>query len=163
MSHPPCSAPSALPLLLLLMITATCLGQGPGGDKKPGVKERVKAVLDEQAAAWNAGDLERFVKTYWDSDRLTFYSGGSIQKGRRQVLERYRKNYQAEGKEMGKLTFVNLEVTPLGDGWAMARGGYKLVMKKETAQGLFTLVLRDVPKEGWKIVHDHTSAAEKKR
>jgi beta-aspartyl-peptidase (threonine type) len=119
----------------------------------------VKTVLDEQVAAWNAGDLDRFLATYWDSDELTFFSGGTISKGHKAVAARYRKNYRAEGKEMGKLTFSDREVVLLGPDAAMARAKWKLVTKKETVEGLFTLVLRKLD-GGWKIVHDHTSRAE---
>ncbi len=121
--------------------------------------DAVKAVLAEQVAAWNKGDLGRFLDTYWDSDELTFYSGGAVTRGRKAVAERYRKNYQAEGKEMGKLTFSDLEVQPLGPDAAMARARWKVVTSKETMEGLFTLILKKFP-DGWKIVHDHTSRAD---
>lgn len=127
------------------------------GQDKPA--DAVRGVLTEQVAAWNKGDLDRFMGTYWDSDELTFYSGGTVTKGRKAVAERYRKTYQAEGKEMGKLTFSDMEVQTLGPDTAMARARWKLVTSKETFEGLFTLVLRKFP-DGWKIVHDHTSRAD---
>jgi uncharacterized protein (TIGR02246 family) len=116
----------------------------------------VEAVLQEQAAAWNKGDLNRFLATYWDSDELTFYSGGTVTKGHKGVAQRYRKNYQSDGKEMGKLTFSGMEVELLGRDAAMARARWQVVTSKEKMGGLFTLVLRRFP-EGWKITHDHTS------
>ena len=118
-----------------------------------------EAVLHEQVAAWNAGDLGRFLATYWDSDELTFYSGGTVSKGHKAVAERYHKNYQADGKEMGKLSFTNLEVERLGADSALARARWRLVTSKEKMGGLFTLVMRKFP-EGWKITHDHTSREE---
>jgi ketosteroid isomerase-like protein len=40
------------------------------------------------------------------------------------------------------------------------RGSWQLTMSDgKTPHGLFTLVFRKFP-DGWKIVHDHTSAAE---
>ena len=119
----------------------------------------VRGVLKEQVEAWNKGDLDRFLGTYWDSDGLTFYSGGTVTKGRKAVAERYRKTYRAEGKEMGKLAFSEMDVQELGPETAMARARWKLVTSKETVGGLFTLVLRKFP-DGWKIVHDHTSKAD---
>src|SRR5688572_3401868 len=118
----------------------------------PKPADAVKAVLDEQVAAWNAGDLDRFLATYWDSDELTFFSGGTVSKGHKAVAARYRKNYRAEGKEMGKLTFSDREVIPLGADSALARARWKLVTTKEKVEGLFTLVLRKLDR-GWKIVH----------
>ena len=122
----------------------------------------IRKVLEEQDAAWNRGDLDGFMTGYWDDEELTFYSAGDVRKGYRALRERYRQRYQAEGREMGKLTFSDLDVTPLGDGWATARGRWQVVTSKETMGGLFTLLLRRTP-AGWRIVHDHTSAAEAKK
>jgi len=126
----------------------------------PKPSAEIKAVLEEQVAAWNAGDLDRFLTTYWDSDELTFFSGGTVSKGLKAVAARYRKNYRSEGKEMGKLTFSDMDVVPLGPDAALARARWKLVTSKEKVEGLFTLVLRKLDR-GWKIVHDHTSRADR--
>ena len=66
----------------------------------------IRAVLDEQAAAWNKGDLQAFMKGYWNSKELTFYSGKDKRQGWEETLERYKKRYQSDGKEMGKLSFT---------------------------------------------------------
>ncbi|MDX2042135.1 MAG: nuclear transport factor 2 family protein [Acidobacteriota bacterium] len=116
----------------------------------------IRAVLDAQVTAWNAGKLEEFMVGYWRSPKLTFFSGGRKLESWDATLERYRKNYQSEGKEMGKLQFLDLDVQTFGRG-AVVRGRYELTMsdgKKPT--GLFTLVLRKIRKN-WKIIHDHTS------
>ena len=62
---------------------------------------------------------------------------------------------------MGQLAFENLEIEPVGPDFATARGRFRLKMKEDQPTGLFTLWLRKFP-DGWKIVHDHSSAAEKK-
>jgi ketosteroid isomerase-like protein len=116
----------------------------------------VRAVLDDQVACWNQGDLEGYMKGYWNDDKLTFYSGGTVTKGWKPVLERYRKSYKAEGKEMGKLAFADVEVEMAGEANAIVRGKWKLVNSKETVEGLFTLQVKKLA-EGWKVVHDHTS------
>ncbi|HQR31907.1 MAG TPA: nuclear transport factor 2 family protein [Blastocatellia bacterium] len=116
----------------------------------------IRAVLDAQVAAWNAGKLEEFMTGYWRSPKLTFFSGGRKLESWDATLERYRKNYQSEGKEMGKLQFLDLDIQTFGTG-AVVRGRFELTMsdgKKPT--GLFTLVFRKFNKD-WKIIHDHTS------
>ena len=116
----------------------------------------IRAVLDAQVAAWNAGKLEEFMVGYWRSPKLTFFSGGRKLESWDATLERYRKNYQSEGREMGKLQFLDLDVQTFGTG-AVVRGRFELTMsdgKKPT--GLFTLVFRKFNKD-WKIIHDHTS------
>ena len=120
----------------------------------------VRAVLTRQQDAWNAGDLERFMTDYWDSEDLTFFTGGNVSRGPAALLERYRKRYQADGKEMGTLTFSDLDVTPMGASSATARGRWKVVTSKESFDGLFTLTLYRFG-DGWKITHDHTSQSEK--
>lgn len=120
----------------------------------------VRALLDAQVAAWNRGDLEGFMAGYWRSPELVFCSGATVTKGWDATLERYRKRYQAEGREMGRLRFESLEVEPLGPGAAFARGEYWLRMSDgQQPHGRFTLVLRRLS-GAWRIVHDHTSAAE---
>ena len=128
-----------------------------GGD----TESQVRAVLLRQQEAWNAGDLEGFMTDYWDSKDLTFFSGGTVSRGYAALLARYRKRYQSDGKEMGTLTFSDLDITPLGPGSATASGRWKVVTSKESFDGLFTLTLRRF-NDGWKITHDHTSQSEKK-
>ena len=127
-----------------------------GGD----TDSEVRAVLSRQQEAWNAGDLEEFMTDYWDSEDLTFFSGGKVEKGRAALLARYRKRYQSEGREMGTLTFSELEITPMGANDALARGRWKVVTSKDSFDGLFTLWMRRFG-DGWKIAHDHTSQTEK--
>lgn len=117
----------------------------------------VRKVLDDQAAAWNRGDLDGFMAGYWKSDQLSFYSGNAKTTGWQATLDRYRKKYQADGKAMGKLAFTELSIEPLGPDHALVRGRFTLRLGKETPTGLFTLILRRLP-AGWRIVHDHTSS-----
>jgi beta-aspartyl-peptidase (threonine type) len=126
-------------------------------EKPSAVQKAIQKVLDDQVAAWNKGDLESFMAGYWKSDELTFFSGKEVTKGWRATLERYKKRYQADGKEMGKLTFSELQIDPLGPKGAAVRGRWKVVTSKETLEGLFTLIFEKTA-DGWKIVHDHTSA-----
>lgn len=119
---------------------------------------RIESVLRAQEAAWNRGDLAAFMELgYWRSEDLSFFSGGEDSRGFDAMLERYRKNYEGPGKELGKLTFSKLEISVLAHDVAVARGRWDLDYdEKKDVGGLFTLVLRVQP-EGWRIVHDHTS------
>ena len=119
----------------------------------------VRRLLDAQVVAWNRGDLEGFMRGYWKSDSLTFYSGGSVSHGWQVTLDRYRKRYQGEGHEMGTLVFDLHDVTLPARGQALVRGGWSLKLKDGEPRGLFTLWLRWFPDAGWRVVHDHTSAA----
>ena len=140
--------------LAVLEGQATAAGDSAG---RPDAASAIRQVLDEQVAAWNKGDLEAFMTGYWKSPRLTFSSGKQTLRGWDATLERYKKRYQSEGREMGKLSFDELEVDLLSPQGAFVRGRWKLVTSKETLGGLFTLIFKKMP-EGWRIVHDHTSS-----
>lgn len=121
----------------------------------------IRQLLADQAAAWNRGDLDGFMAGYWRDPNLTFFSEGTVTRGWDATLERYRKKYRAEGKEMGQLTFSDLDVQLLGLDAAVVRGRWQLELKAGRPGGLYTLVLRKQP-AGWRIVHDHTSVAPDK-
>ena len=120
----------------------------------------VRAVLDRQVADWNKGDLDAFLGGYWNSPKVVFQSGGQRFDGWEAMRERYRRRYQAEGRAMGRLEFSALDIEPLGPEAVLARGRWRLTMPDGTKPGgLFTVIFRKLP-EGWKIIHDHTSAEE---
>lgn len=127
------------------------------GAQPPEPEKAIRAVLDDQVAAWNAKNLERFMAGYWQDDRLSFFSGNSKTQGWKPTLERYQKKYQGEGKEMGKLSFDELSIELLGADHALVRGRFRLEMKDAAPTGIFTLIFRRTP-AGWRIVHDHTSS-----
>src|SRR5215510_1387627 len=131
--------------------------QTRSGRPKSAVAE-IRAVLDAQVTAWNAGKLEEFMDGYWRSPDLTFFSGGRKMSGWDATIERYRKTYQAEGREMGKLAFSDLDIQQLGPNGAVVRGRWELTLSDGKKPGeLYTLIFRRF-KQGWKIVHDHTSS-----
>ncbi len=139
-------------LLILLVILAG------SAEAQTAAPDSVKKVLDKQVSDWNAGRLEEFMSGYWRSPDLTFFSGGRKLKGWDATLERYRKTYQADGREMGKLTFSELDIQALGDRNAFVRGRFELVLSDGSKPtGIFTLMLRKFD-DGWKIIHDHTSS-----
>ena len=120
----------------------------------------VRQVLKQQVAAWNRHDLEQFMRGYWNSPDLTFFSGATETKGWQLTLGRYREKYQSQGSEMGSLDFSDLDIQILGPNTAFARGAFHLKMSNgKEPRGIFTLVFKKFP-EGWKIIHDHTCAAE---
>jgi beta-aspartyl-peptidase (threonine type) len=99
---------------------------------------------------------------YWKSDDLTFSSGGKTTRGWQATLDNYRKRYPTR-EAMGRVSFSELEITPLGsstdeDGAAMVLGRWQLDGESEPVGGNFTLVFRKIDGK-WVIVHDHTSRA----
>jgi ketosteroid isomerase-like protein len=140
---------------ILLAVSPAEFAQSPTTD----VRASVERVLLQQVDAWNRHDLEAFMSGYWNSPELTFFSKGEVTSGWQPTLDRYRKNYQGQGHEMGKLEFLDLKVEELSPEAAFVRGSFHLTMSDgKTPHGIFTLIFRKFP-DGWKIIHDHTSAA----
>lgn len=114
----------------------------------------IRAVMNKQAVDWNRGDIPAFMEGYWKSDQLTFVST-RVTKGWQQTLDNYKKSYPDKAA-MGTLTFSDLEITAVSKGAAVVLGSWSLKREKDNPGGKFTLIFRKF-KEGWLIVHDHTS------
>lgn len=138
---------------LLLFLPLACRTV-PAADPR----STIEAIVRAQESAWNAGDVAGFMHAgYWNSPDLTFFSGGSVTRGFEPVLARYTRRYKAEGKEMGRLAFTQIEILPLSASHALARGRWDLDFEATPdVGGSFTLLFEDTP-AGWRIVHDHTS------
>lgn len=149
-------------LSLVLFISACALAQTPSKSAVTNSNQAaIEQVLRTQQNAWNHHDLDAFMRGYWNSPELTFFSGGKETSGWQATLDRYRSTYNSPGHEMGTLDFSDLRIQMLGPESAFVRGAWHLTMPDgKTPHGLFTLVFRKFP-AGWKIVHDHTSAADK--
>jgi ketosteroid isomerase-like protein len=148
-------------LVILPLFATIASSQEPSPNDRPNdSKAAVEQVLRMQQAAWNHHDLDGFMAGYWKSADLTFFSGAKQTSGWQGTLDRYRAKYSGPGNEMGKLEFSDLRIEILGPNAAFVRGAWHLTMSDgKTPHGIFTLVFRRFA-DGWKIVHDHTSAAE---
>jgi ketosteroid isomerase-like protein len=144
---------SILCFCLLALVTPVRAGDT---DEAKTARKAIYQVLQGQVEAWNKGDLKGFMTGYLRSDELTFYSGSNVIKGWDAMLERYEKKYTGAGKEMGKLSFKDVDIELLSPTSAVVRGRWQLTLSKESPGGLFTLIFRKTT-DGWRIVHDHTS------
>jgi beta-aspartyl-peptidase (threonine type) len=122
-------------------------------------KAEISALIEQQARDWNAGNIDAFMKVYWNSEELTFSSGGNVTRGFTSTLGRYKKRYPTT-EAMGQETFTDLEFLPHSRAAMQVLGVWNLDRQSEPIGGRFTLVFRRFA-DGWKIVHDHTSVLEK--
>jgi len=120
--------------------------------------EAIEQVLNEQAAAWNRGDIEGYMKGYWNSPETLFLSGGKITAGYQKVLERFKQSYDTKEK-MGRLNFEEVSVRMLSPQTALVHGMWVLHRRVDQPWGRFTLVF-ERKQGGWKITHDHTSSGD---
>lgn len=118
------------------------------------IQRAIVDVMDTQAADWNRGDLDAFMNGYWNSEKLVFV-GSNVTRGWQPTLDNYKRSYPNKEK-MGKLTFSDLEITVLSKDAAVVLGSWALERTGDAPKGKFTLIFRKF-KQGWRIVHDHTT------
>lgn len=126
-------------------------------EQSPNPVAEIQSVLREQQEAWNRGDIDGFMNGYARSPSTVFISGDEVRRGWETVRERYGQKYSDHAK-MGVLTFSDIEITTLSADAAVVLGRWHLKRANDEPHGRFTLIFKRLP-EGWRIVHDHTSAA----
>ena len=157
------------PLVLLAALVgpalAGCGGAAPAAAgaapaDTAAVRAGVRATLDAQVEAWNAGSVRGFMDGYARTDTLTFLSGGAVRRGWEEALYGYVRGYP-DAAAMGALAFSDLTIHPITAERALAWGRWRLQRagdaEGEGPGGLFTLLLARTP-DGWRVVHDHTSS-----
>lgn len=159
--HEPTSAPAAK--AVAIAPSAPQSSPAPESTKAPSSSktaarrkpaEIIRATLNAQAAAWNEGNLEAFMESYWRSDDLKFVSGGDITKGWSATMKRYRDRY-GDDRGLGQLGFSKLDVQMITDDVAVVTGRFQLIKDERPSSGVFSLVMRQ-DSGVWRIVHDHT-------
>ena len=98
-------------LLALIVLLPACLHTAHGQDMPNAVIE-VKAALNVQVAAWNAGDLESAMIAYWNSPKMLWVSRAGVEKGYQPVLEGYRNDF-ADKSKMGVYSYEPLHIERL--------------------------------------------------
>ncbi|MCW3462369.1 YybH family protein [Chitinophaga nivalis] len=118
-------------------------------------RQQIATLLSVQSGAWNKGDLQTFMGTYWQSDSLLFIGKNGITYGWQATLDRYKKSYP-DTTAMGKLDFKLLECKPLSKDVCLVIGRWHLERSIGDLQGHFSLVLKKI-NGVWKIIADHSS------
>ncbi len=153
-------------LILAHFVVAGCGGaeeegraaRADGNADAVSAAEAIRMVLNKQVEAWNQGRIRAFMEGYAQTDSLRFATGGDVWYGWNRTLQRYQDSFADKGM-MGTLSFDELDITLLSSDHALVFGRWALERSAPHANvgGLFTLVFQNRP-EGWRIVHDHTSA-----
>ena len=118
-------------------------------------EQTIRSLLEEQRQAWNSGDKEKFMGTYWQSDSLMFIGKSGVTYGWQNTLNNYKKGYP-DTAAMGKLKFDILEVKRLSVMYFFVVGKWHLSRSIGDVGGHFTLLFKKV-KNKWVIVADHSS------
>jgi hypothetical protein len=115
----------------------------------------IQELMKAQEAAWNFGNLELFMKPYWNSDSLCFIGKKGLNKGWQNTLDNYKKSYP-DKDAMGRLAFDNLEFELLDDQHAFVIGRWTLYRSQDTLGGHYSLIWKKINSK-WVIIADHSS------
>lgn len=115
----------------------------------------IRNVMNAQVKAWNNGNIDAFMQTYWKSDSLLFVGSSGPTYGWQTTLEHYKQRYP-NTVAMGKLDFDILQVKLLSLDHAFVLGKWHLTRSIGNIGGHFTLLFRKI-KGQWFIIADHTN------
>jgi ketosteroid isomerase-like protein len=118
-------------------------------------EKEIKKVLNAQIEAWNKGNMEEYMKGYWNSDSLVFIGKNGPKYGWKTTLENYKKSYPDQSS-MGILSFDITKVELINSDHAFVIGKWKLKREKDEPKGYFTLLFKKINGD-WVIVADHSS------
>jgi len=138
-------------LLLLSILIGGCLVS----PAQKNARQKILTLLDTQTQAWNRGDLEGFMKGYWENDSLRFIGKSGITYGYDNTLNNYKRGYP-DTAAMGKLQFTILVVKKLSPRYFEVVGKWYLKRSIGDVSGHYTLLLRKINSK-WVIVSDHSS------
>ena len=138
-----------------LLILSILIGYSVVSPAQKNAREKVLTLLDTQTQAWNRGDLEGFMKGYWENDSLRFIGKSGITYGYINTLNNYKRGYP-DTAAMGKLQFTILVVKKLSARYYEVVGKWYLKRSIGDVSGHYTLLLRKINSK-WVIVSDHSS------
>lgn len=115
----------------------------------------IRQLLSTQSAAWNNGDLDGYMKGYWENDSLMFVGKSGVTYGYANTLKNYKKGYP-DTVAMGKLTFTEIRTQQLSRKYCFIVGKWFLKRSIGDISGHFNLLLEKI-KGRWYIIVDHSS------
>jgi uncharacterized protein (TIGR02246 family) len=114
-------------IILLFVFTSLVFAQA----------DEIRAMMTHSEAAWNRGDLAAFAADYEDAATTTFVGRELTRGGVAAILARYQRGYPT-AEARGTLTYSEIEVRPLGEGYALVLGRFAL--KRTAADSLLLLL-----------------------
>ncbi len=140
--------------LLLSFFTFVMKAEGqaqPGTD--PASKEIIR-VMNNSAKEWNEGKLDAFIDLYDPTATMMMPTGPVGMSG---IKDLYQKKYFKGKMPKQNLRYSDMKVRLLGSNYALLTGAFTLYGNNlPERSGRYSLVMIHA-KNGWKILHDHSS------
>ena len=134
-------------LSVLLFTAMLCNGQNDDTE--------IRGLLTRQTQAWNAGNIDGFMQTYWQNDSLMFVGKEGVTWGWINTLNHYKKSYPGKAA-MGELSFDIIKLKRLSDQYCFVVGKWMLKRTAGDLSGHYNLLIQKINGE-WKIIADHSS------
>lgn len=144
---------------LVLGAVAAVVAASPVGAVGAPSREAVSRVLDASAAAWSAGQLDRFMECYERSAATSYVGGGRVVLGFNAIRTMYAQRFGGGDRAaMGRLTLQVVEFRQLDAAHVYVIGRFHLERDAGhggPASGLTTLLFHRTS-IGWRIAADHS-------
>ncbi len=118
-------------------------------------EQTIRRMLAAQVTEWNKGNIEGYMKGYWENDSLIFIGSKGPRYGYQTTLKRYKEAYP-DADHMGVLTSTIKSAKKLSPDYYFIVGSWALKRNAGDVSGSYTLLLRKI-KGQWVIVCDHSS------
>jgi len=147
--------PRKSPALAMLGLVGTVLFLAGCSQVHPEPELLVVNALNEQADAWQRGNLDTFLQHYWASDELTLFADGRAEEGSRAARTLYEPKVPA-GNAAGRLVYDLIRVQPLAPDVILVTGRWQVDRGTDSQAGRFSRVFRRIDGR-WVIAHEHLS------
>lgn len=137
------------------LLTFLLLALAISGFAQTGPEASIRRIMTDQAVAWNKGNIDDFMKGYWNNDSLVFVGQSGLSYGYNTALANYKKHYDSPDK-MGQLFFTLLSIKKISPDYCFVLGKWLLKRKAGDIGGIYSLLFRKIDGR-WQIVVDHTS------
>ena len=118
----------------------------------------VVAAMEDSAAGWNGGDIDRFMRVYSDAPDTSFVTATGLVRGKAAMAARYRARYDfGDAVKRGHLTFATLDFRQLDPTHALYIARYTLTYPGGKTQSGPTSLVFHRERGGWHIIADHSS------
>ncbi len=143
-----------IPKFILSVLCVLSLSMLTTQAKAQDAQSKIITAMKNSENDWNKGDLDSFMKMYTDESTMMMPTGPA---GINTIKELYEKKYFNGKMPKQNLHYDDLKVTLLGEKYALCTGKFTLSGNNlPERSGRYSLVMV-LTKNGWKILHDHSS------
>ena len=119
--------------------------------------EHILALFESGCAAWNRGDMDGYMASYWHSDKVRWVSEGVVRYGFEAIATGFKTRFDSPDSR-GLLAVADLDIQLLSESDALVFGDWIQTTPTARHHGVFTVQLKKIAGE-WLIVSDHSSTS----